>query len=431
MAVYESSIIIPVYNKFDLTRLCLKSLAATTSRDKTEVIVIDNASTDVTPNACATLGKNLFGEAFTYIRNEKNRNFAGASNQGAQCAKGDYLVFLNNDTETRPGWYEPLIADFTEYANIGASGPLLFYPPDKIFGHTIQHLGVLVSPQLRFGHLYAGIPAESPLAKRRRFFQVITAACMVIPKQLFFNAGGFDEAFINGFEDIDLCGRLVRLGYRMTVNSTSQVIHYESQSEGRKAHDEGNFARVISKTGSLFQVDWHLHLQKDGLELDVTDDLYLRQALPDKMRKRLDPLAEKLDGEALKKMLVDFPYWERGMEAFAKTLEDVDARLKIYERLFKVNKDPQYLIKSFNTALEAGKRNEATEACKKLFPFLEDAEIYRANARFARDMCEKMGLSDLAEKFGKKSTMIGQHTRRQEFLREMRKEMENRLACGA
>lgn len=428
MATYESSIVIPVYNRFDLTRTCLRSLAATTSREKVEVIVVDNASTDVTPQACETLGKNLFGEAFTYIRNESNRNFAGASNQGAQCAKGGYLVFLNNDTEALPGWHDPLLADFTEFANIAASGPLLLYPEDKIFGHAIQHLGVLVSPQLRFGHLYAGIPAESPLAKKRRFFQIITAACMAMPRSLFLNAGGFDEAFINGFEDVDLCARLARQGFRMTVNPAARVMHCEGQSEGRGRNDNDNYATAMSKEASLLRADWQRHLENDGLELDVTDDLYLRQALPAQIRARLDPLAEKLDAEGLKKMLVEFPYWQKGMEAFANTFADVESRLKIYERLFNWNKDPEYLIKLFNIALDANKKHEARQACQKLPPFIADYENYRENARFARDKCEEIGLSRLAGKFNEKSAMTEQYAKRHKALRAMLEEMEKRLA---
>ena len=222
------SIIIPVYNQWELTRACLKALASTTKDVFIEVIVIDNASTDVTPQACPLLGKQLFGDAFRYIRCQSNINFGPASNIGAKMAVGEFLIFLNNDTVPLPGWYQPLIDDFSRFPNIAASGPLLLYPKSEPFGHTVQHLGVFVSPFLKVGHLYEGIPAESPLAHKRRFFQIITGACMVIPRKLFIAVGLFDEEFINGFEDVELCLRLRQQGYRMTVNPKAKVIHHTS-----------------------------------------------------------------------------------------------------------------------------------------------------------------------------------------------------------
>lgn len=75
----ESSIVIPVYNKWDLTRQCLKSIAANTDKSRIEVIVVDNGSSDATEKSCLFLGKQLFGDFFHYIRNELNRNFAGVS----------------------------------------------------------------------------------------------------------------------------------------------------------------------------------------------------------------------------------------------------------------------------------------------------------------------------------------------------------------
>ena len=147
----EASIVIPVYNKWDLTRNCLKSIASNTDKSKIEIIVVDNASTDVTQNGCSFLGKQLFGDAFHYIRNEINRNFAGASNQGAEFAQGEFVIFLNNDTEVQPGWYQPLINDFSAHPDIAATGPLLVYPDETLLGRTVQHLGIFISPSYSRG----------------------------------------------------------------------------------------------------------------------------------------------------------------------------------------------------------------------------------------------------------------------------------------
>ena len=130
----ESSIIIPVFNQWELSRACLKALASTTKGKSVEVIVVDNASTDVTPDACPFLGKQLFGGAFRYFRCTSNMNFGPASNIGAAIAVGKYLIFLNNDTVPLPGWYQPLIDDFSKFPKIAATGPLLLYPKSKPFG---------------------------------------------------------------------------------------------------------------------------------------------------------------------------------------------------------------------------------------------------------------------------------------------------------
>ena len=263
----ESSIVIPVYNKWELTEACLKSIAAHTDIAKIEVIVVDNASTDGTREYCSLLGKQLFGAAFHYARNPENRNFAGASNQGAELANGAFVLFLNNDTEVQPGWYQPLIDDFSAYPNLAATGPLLVYPTLSPLGRTIQHLGTVISPIFQLAHLYSGIPVASPLVRRRRFFQAITAACLVVRKDLFLEAGKFDEKFINGFEDVDLCARLCGLGYQLTVNPDSIVVHYESQTTGRLEHEEANGFLLMKK--SLFSLlpDWHMHADRDKLLL--------------------------------------------------------------------------------------------------------------------------------------------------------------------
>ena len=147
----ESSIVVPVYNKWDLTRNCLKSIASNTDKSKIEIIVVGNASTDATQKGCSLLGKQLFGEAFHYIRNGINRNFAGASNQSAKLAPGEFVIFPNNDTEVQPSWYQPLINDFSAYPDIAATGPLLVYPDETLLGRIVQHLGIFISPSYSRG----------------------------------------------------------------------------------------------------------------------------------------------------------------------------------------------------------------------------------------------------------------------------------------
>lgn len=101
----KTSIIIPVLNKWELTKACLESLRAHTSAadGEIEVILIDNASKDATPLEAPALGQAFFGAGFVYLPQSVNRNFSASCNIGARAATGDLLFFLNNDTMLTPG----------------------------------------------------------------------------------------------------------------------------------------------------------------------------------------------------------------------------------------------------------------------------------------------------------------------------------------
>lgn len=340
----ESSIVIPVYNKWDLTRQCLKSIAANTDKSRIEVIVVDNGSSDATEKGCRFLGKQLFGDSFHYIRNELNRNFAGACNQGAEIANGEYIIFLNNDTTVQEDWYQPLINDFHEFPDIAATGSLLIYPRQTPFGRMVQHLGVYVTPIYTLGHLYRGIPVSSPLARKRRFFQVITAACMVIRKSLFMEAGQFDEEFINGFEDVDLCARLTAKGYRLTVNPDSVVIHHESQTPGRHNHNEHNQKVLMEKSLKYLSPDYHSHLENDGLYLLISKWQTMRPAIPQEQLKALARDISAMSIEQLKEAIITNPYWEEGWNKIMAYVENEKLGASLYRAYFTLFREPKNII---------------------------------------------------------------------------------------
>lgn len=394
MASIESSVIIPVYNKWDLTRDCLKSLASTVDGNRVEVIVVDNASTDVTPRACVFLGERLFGESFKYIRNETNRNFAGASNQGAEAANGEFLIFLNNDAVCRKGWYEPLLRDFSDYPDIAATGPILAYPDPGPFGATVQHLGVCVAPNLKFGHLYKDIPLASPLAKKRRFFQAITAACMMIRRSLFMGIGKFDEEFKNGFEDVDLCGRLVAAGRRFTINPASLVVHRESQTPGRNANEAANFARARQKSAKYFRPDWDSLLRNDDLILGLNALAHF-QTLP----ARPPEFSPQLDKERLKTRLIDNIYWEDGWKSYLNKISDEAEYLENFKVYFRLFRNVPVAAEAVRLGRKSGDRELAKTGEAFLNTYSETPEKILASAEIGKERCESLGLSDLARRF--------------------------------
>ena len=320
----RSSFVIPVYNKWELTEACLRSLAATLAGASCEIIIIDNASTDATPVCCPALGQELFGSLFRYHRAEQNCNFGPASNLGAKMARSEYVLFLNNDTLALPdcpNWHELLLGDFAGYPDIAATGPLLLHPPHGALGARVQHLGVFITDLRLVGHLYEGIPASSMLAQKRRFFQVITAACMLMPRALFLEHGGFNEGYVNGFEDVDLCARLCAAGYRMTINPASRLYHLVSQTPGRHTHELEN-SRLLARTGMrLLLPDWRAHLAADGLELHEGEGSQPFPCMPAAQRAKLAPLLKVADAAELRQVLDRFPCWHEGYLRLAALLE--------------------------------------------------------------------------------------------------------------
>ncbi len=225
MSRYRVSIVIPLYNNVAYTEACLHALAATTPDGLYEVVLVDNGSTDATP----ALLDSIDGDV-QIIRNERNLGFAVASNQGAAAARGRDIVFLNNDTVAQPGWLEPLIAAVDADETVGAVGSRLLYPDG-----TLQHAGVVTYEHegafaIGASHDHHRCPATHPPAMRRQSIDVVTGACMLVRREALEQAGGFDEGYWNGNEDVDLCLTLRAAGWRVIYEPASLLIHHESVS---------------------------------------------------------------------------------------------------------------------------------------------------------------------------------------------------------
>jgi len=254
------SIIIPVYNKASLTRQCLNVLLSH-SRENVphEIIVVDDASTDMTPQLLAG-----YGNRIRVVTHKTNGGFASAVNDGAAAAKGEFLVFLNNDTIPQPGWLEALVRYADAHPRAAAVGSKLLFP-----NGTIQHAGVIVCPDREPAHIYAGFPADHPAVNKSRRFQIVTAACVLIRREPFHQAGGFDTAYRNSCEDVDLCLRLGELGHEVHYCHESVLYHLESVSPGRFTHNSANTKLYRSRWAHRVQPDDWLYYIEDGL-LSVT-----------------------------------------------------------------------------------------------------------------------------------------------------------------
>ncbi len=220
------SIVIPVFNKVEFTRKCIYALFSNTPPGAFECIVVNNGSTDGTRDYLEGLGNRV-----RVIANPENLGFARACNQGAQAASSPYVLFLNNDTEPRPGWLAALVAVLDSDPTAAAAGSRMLFPDG-----TIQHAGVLIIDDKKLPdplvgrHLYYGLPADHREANVSRTYQALTAGCLLVRRNLFEEVGMFDEGYWNGYEDLDLCFRLQEKGWILVYQPESVLIHHESKS---------------------------------------------------------------------------------------------------------------------------------------------------------------------------------------------------------
>lgn len=246
---YRASLVIPLYNRADLTAACLLSLAEHTDPSLYEVVLVDNGSRDGTADLLANLEGDL-----QVITNAVNRGFAVACNQGARAARGQHLVFVNNDIEAQPGWLEPLLRILDTEPDVAVVGARLLFPDG-----SLQHGGVVTFVDTETGldvaaaHFPYRCAADTPPAHQRRDMDVVTGAVMAVRRAAFDAAGGFDEGYWNGNEDVDLCLSVLALGGRVVYEPTSTLIHHESQSgPERFSHVGQNIERLVSRWGARY-----------------------------------------------------------------------------------------------------------------------------------------------------------------------------------
>ncbi|HEX6457220.1 MAG TPA: glycosyltransferase family 2 protein [Solirubrobacterales bacterium] len=254
MAAPRASVVVPVHNRVGLSRRCLRRVLADLPPG-CEVVVVDDASTDATPQLLAGLG-----EAVRSLRLERNMGFAAACNAGAAAARGEQLVFLNNDTEPEPGWLEALLAHAAEHPAAAVVGARLLYPTG-----AVQHAGVAFGQDGYPHNLYAGFPADHSAVKKTRRLQAVTGACMLVRRESFERLGGFDEGYVNSMEDVDFCLRVGEAGGEVHYCPAATVIHLESASRGREDKFEPSVARYRER--------WRDRVHRDDLELYAEDGL--------------------------------------------------------------------------------------------------------------------------------------------------------------
>ena len=250
------SIIIPNYEHLEDLQKCLDSIYTKTTYTNFEIIIVEN---------------NSFSESlFQYYEEIQNRwsnlkvvtwpnyfNYSAINNFGAQYASGEHLLLLNNDVEViSPDWIQEMLM-YSQRSDVGAVGAKLYYPDN-----TIQHGGVGIGLLTLAGHYHRGFDRNHPGYMGRLIYahnqSAVTAACVMISRNVWDSIGGLDESFEVAFNDIDMCMRIREAGYLIVWTPFAELYHYESKSRGLDESPEKR-ARFVGEV-HRFQDRWKKQL---------------------------------------------------------------------------------------------------------------------------------------------------------------------------
>ncbi len=216
------SIIIPVYNNLAYTANCLLSLVKHDSDQPIEIIVVNDCSDDQTADFLDQC------EGIEVIHNTKNLGFIGSCNVGAEKAQGEYLVFLNNDTQVTEQWLTALLEPFRTWPNTGIVGARLVYPTGEL-----QEAGGIIFKDgsgWNYGRMGSAIASRVQFVSEADY---VSGACLAIRSETFHSLGGFDTHYSPAYyEDTDLCFKVREAGLKVLYQPRSTIIHFEGISSG-------------------------------------------------------------------------------------------------------------------------------------------------------------------------------------------------------
>ncbi len=227
------SVVTPLYNCLPLSQAMVASLRATIPPGvRYEVILVDDGSTDGTRKWLESLG-----EPFRVVLNERNIGFGAATNRGAALARGRVLALLNNDLVLKPGWLGPML---WALRLLGPRAGLVGNVQLDAANGEVDHAGIAVNEKGKPEHIRSVPGRVSRLMRPIRGVFAVTGACLLVRTKTWRRLGGFDESYVNGCEDVDLCLRASAAGLVNVVALGSRVVHHISASPGRKLRDEQN-----------------------------------------------------------------------------------------------------------------------------------------------------------------------------------------------
>jgi len=221
----ELSIIIVNYNTRDLLKSCLRSVFKNKDKLKLEVIVVDNGSTDGSPEMVKKESPRV-----RLIENEENLGFAKAVNQGIKRAKGEYILLLNSDVIMKSGALREMLNFAERHPLAGIIGGKLVGPDGSIQA-SVYHFPTILRAvrEFWFGQKDA-YQKYAPQVDKPAIVDAVTGAAMLIPKKIIDEVGLLDERYFMYFEDLDYCRRVKKTGYRTYYLPQVEFVHYHGAS---------------------------------------------------------------------------------------------------------------------------------------------------------------------------------------------------------
>lgn len=244
------SIIISSKDNYEILSQCIESIKSQTTYDNYEIVVVDNGSSEQNMVRYKGLADKY---GYTYFHEIKDFNFSYMCNKGASLARGDLLLFLNDDIEIPKGQGEwiSIMAGQAQISYTGAVGAKLLYPGTNL----IQHVGVLNLP-IGPGHAFHRFDDSLNFYWGRNIldynFSIVTGACLMVNREKFKEIGGFDESFPVAYNDVELCFKLLEKGYYNVLRNDVRLVHHESISRGYDESPE-KAARLLAERQHLYE----------------------------------------------------------------------------------------------------------------------------------------------------------------------------------
>jgi len=244
------SIVIPVYNEYRMTLFCLRSLLENTEGVDYEVIIADDASGDLT----TSMSQRVAG--ITIERAPENQGFVRNCNAGAQRARGEFILFLNNDTAFTKAWLEQLVAVLDDDPEVGIVGPMLLFGDGRL-----QEAGGIIWDDAS-GWNYGRLDDSSrPQYNYRKETDYVSGACLLVRVDLWQQLGGFDERYVPAYyEDTDLCFAARAAGFKVVYQPASRIYHFEGVSNGTDLGAGIKQHQLVNR--EKFQQKWQDTLQQ-------------------------------------------------------------------------------------------------------------------------------------------------------------------------
>jgi len=245
------SIVIPTRDNAVLLKKCVDSVLEKSTYKDYEVIIVNNGSGE--PETFKYFATVVKDPRVNVIEYEASFNYSAINNYATKRCSGDYIVFLNNDTEIiTPGWMEAMM-ELAQRSSTGVVGAKLLF-----HNGAIQHAGVIIGIGGTAGHSHRLFPADEPGYGGRiisiQNLSAVTGACMMVRKEAFELVGGFDERFSVTFNDLDLCAKIIEQGYLVVYTPVAELYHHECYTRGNEL---GYAKQKRAKTEAcLFRKKW-------------------------------------------------------------------------------------------------------------------------------------------------------------------------------